>query len=71
MGGDEAVAPACVIHEGLEGMLSSSRLLMMIMMSVLAVVGVRVVGGMDMTGSCIAVLSELPRGCIEVVPEHR
>ena len=75
MGGDEeAVAPACAIHEDLVGMLSSSRSLTMIMMSVVAVVAVvvvRVVGSMDMTWSCIAVSSELLRGCIEVVPEHR
>jgi len=70
-GGDEAAAAAArAIHEGLVGMLLSSRLMMMIM-SVVGVVVVRVVGSMDMTWSCIAVLSELLRGCIEVVPEHR
>jgi hypothetical protein len=71
VGGDEAVAVAGAVHEGLVGMLLPSRLLMMIMMSVVAVVVVSVVGSMDMTWSCIAVLSELLRGCIEVVPEHR
>ena len=66
MDGDEVVAPAHAIHEGLVGMLWRS-----IMMSVVAVVVVRVVGSIDMTWSCIAVLSELLRGCIEVVPERR
>ncbi len=59
--GDEAVAGRAT-HEGSVRALSS-------LMSVVAVIGV--VGSMGMTWSCIAVLSELLRGCIEVVLEHR
>jgi hypothetical protein len=46
VGGDEVVAPARAIHEGLAEMLSR---LLMIMMNVVAVVAVRVVGSMHMS----------------------
>ncbi len=65
VGGGDETAGGHVIHEELWLYLK-----MTIMMSVIAVMVVGVVGSMDMTWPCIAVLNALLRGRIEVVLER-